>query len=187
MAKKMARIRRNEQKFRELILFISQRSEGDDTFGATKLNKLLFYADFLAYLEFGKPITGQTYQKLPWGPAPRHLIPTLEKMERDGEVVQATRKHFGRPQRRTIAMRSANLSRFTAEEVELVTTVIEHFSNTNAKEISGLSHLFIGWQAAEEGEEIPYQTVLIRKPELNATAIKRAKQLARKAKECVER
>ena len=36
----------NERKFRELILNISEQSEGDSTFGAVKLNKLLFYIDF---------------------------------------------------------------------------------------------------------------------------------------------
>ena len=34
-------------KFRELILYIAQESEGDPNFGATKLNKILFFCDFL--------------------------------------------------------------------------------------------------------------------------------------------
>ncbi len=50
-------------KLRELVLYLATLSEGDATFGKVKLNKLLFYADFNAYLKFGKPITGHEYQK----------------------------------------------------------------------------------------------------------------------------
>jgi hypothetical protein len=39
----------DDEKLRELILYVSTLSKDDDNFGATKLNKLLFYADFLAY------------------------------------------------------------------------------------------------------------------------------------------
>src|SRR5258708_19742785 len=66
-------IRPKDRKLAELILFISERSEGDPRFGAGKLNKLLFYSDFGAYRLFGKSITGQQYQNLSNGPAPRRL------------------------------------------------------------------------------------------------------------------
>jgi hypothetical protein len=32
----------DQRRFEELILFVARRCEGDSTFGATKLNKLLF-------------------------------------------------------------------------------------------------------------------------------------------------
>src|SRR5204863_5344149 len=66
-------IRPKDRKLAELILFISERSEGDPRFGAGKLNKLLFYSDFGSYRLLGKSITGQQYQKLSNGPAPRRL------------------------------------------------------------------------------------------------------------------
>jgi hypothetical protein len=59
----------DREKLRELILHVARRSEGDIAFGVTKLNKLLFFIDFLACLRFGKPITGEEYQKLDNGPA----------------------------------------------------------------------------------------------------------------------
>lgn len=65
----------DDKKLAEAILYISKKSEGDESFGATKLNKLLFYSDFMAFGKLGEPITGQDYQKLEHGPAPRHLLP----------------------------------------------------------------------------------------------------------------
>jgi hypothetical protein len=38
------------QKFKELILYLSDRSGDDADFGSTKLNKLLFFCDFRAIL-----------------------------------------------------------------------------------------------------------------------------------------
>jgi hypothetical protein len=38
--------RPDDEKLRELILYVSTLSENDPNFGAAKLNKLLFYTDF---------------------------------------------------------------------------------------------------------------------------------------------
>ena len=55
----------NEQKFKELVIYIAGRCESDPYFGAVKLNKLLFFSDFFAYAKLGNPITGAEYMKLP--------------------------------------------------------------------------------------------------------------------------
>ena len=74
-------IRPNDAKLVELILLISEWSQGDPKFGAIKLNKLLFHADFSAFLTTGEPITGQEYFALPQGPAPKRFKPITEKMK----------------------------------------------------------------------------------------------------------
>lgn len=53
------------------MLYIAKRSLTDPYFGYVKLNKILFYADFVAYGELGKPITGATYIRNLYGPTPR--------------------------------------------------------------------------------------------------------------------
>jgi hypothetical protein len=148
-------------KFRELVLFICQRSEGDVAFGATKLNKLLFYSDFLSYKKLGKPITGARYQRLPNGPAPRCLLPVLEDMQRVGEVAQSERNFFGRVQKRTMALRDPDLTLFSGSEIALVTELIEKCWNQNASWISEQSHRFMGWQLADDREDIPYSVALV--------------------------
>lgn len=152
----------DDEKLQELILFIAQRSEGDPLFGAVKLNKLLFYADFLAYATLGSAMTWHRYQKLKNGPAPRAMLPVLGKMESQGLIVQVDRSHFGKSQRRTIARRDANLSKFSADEIALVTDIIDHCRGKNAREMSLMSHKFAGWKLAEEGEDVPYEVMLAR-------------------------
>ncbi|MEX2139770.1 MAG: Panacea domain-containing protein [Pirellulales bacterium] len=152
----------DDDKFRELVLFICQRSEGDPQFGATKLNKLLFYSDFLAFRKLGKAITWHRYQRLPQGPAPRALLPLLADMEAAGDIARGERNYFGRVQKRTFALRDARLEEFTADEIALVSELIRDCWGKNATEISLMSHRFRGWKMAEDGEDIPYETVLVQ-------------------------
>src|SRR3954469_19633300 len=75
------------RKFKELMLYFSQRGLDDGlVIGSTKLNKLLFFADFRAFSEIGQPITGARYQKLEWGPAARELLPIRDELLKDGEA-----------------------------------------------------------------------------------------------------
>ena len=68
-------VARGAQRFRELIVYISQRSAEDPHFGAVKLNKILYHSDFRAYERFGVPLTGVCYFRLKAGPAPKALLP----------------------------------------------------------------------------------------------------------------
>ena len=77
---------KSDERLRELILYIADRSQTDPRFGATKLNKLVFFADFQSYAERGKPITGCQYMRLPNGPVPRHLIPIRDRLVEEGEL-----------------------------------------------------------------------------------------------------
>ena len=46
-----------EVRLLELILYVAEKCQDDPKFGATKLNKILWWADFLAYAQHGTPIT----------------------------------------------------------------------------------------------------------------------------------
>jgi uncharacterized phage-associated protein len=156
--------RADDRKFRELILHVARESEQDEHFGATKLNKILFYSDFWAYRKLGQSITGQQYQKLDKGPAPRRLLPIVRKMEARGDCVLAEREYFGRLQKILLALREPDLSLFSGAEIAIVHQVLERLRGLSATEVSELSHQFIGWQLAEEGEDIPYSTALLGQP-----------------------
>lgn len=155
------RIRPSDAKLRELILLISEWSQADPKFGAIKLNKLLFHADFSAFLTYGQPITGQEYFKLPQGPAPRRLKAITEAMKKTGEFAWQEISYFGHTQKKPIALRAADVSKFSGTDVSLVRQTVEKFWKMSATEISDQSHLFLGWKAAHLQETIPYTTALV--------------------------
>ncbi len=171
-------IHMDRRKFKELVVYLASKSEADPLFGDTKLNKLLYFADFLAYQHLGRPITGARYQKLQHGPAPRALLPIREELEREGAVRV---EHHGRalPRTVTVARRDANTDVFTPEELELVDEIIESLAGATAAEISELSHeQSPGWQLAEMHEDIPYESALISTEPPSSEVADRGRELA---------
>ena len=90
----------NAEKFRELLVYVSKKCEDDPTFGAVKLNKILYYADFAAYRLYDKPITGAKYRKLSEGPAPRELIAERDALLASGDAEIKEAAYFTGVQKR---------------------------------------------------------------------------------------
>ena len=84
-----------EEKLAELILYIAEKSSGDEGFGATKLNKILHAADFLAFAIRGEAITGVDYFHLAQGPAPRRYVPVREHLIEEDRLAIEERERFG--------------------------------------------------------------------------------------------
>ena len=169
-----------KDRFRELILYISQKCADDPTFGATKLNKILYFSDFLYYAYYGEAITGVEYQKLPNGPAPRKLLPVRNRMIKRGELgIQEVPLRRGNVQHRTVNLRAPRLNVFTPEQISLIDDVIELLGTADADGVSRLSHRMEGWIVAKDGETIPYSTVFVSAEPLNEVDVFRGQQLAR--------
>lgn len=169
MAMKKRQHKADEQKFKELVLYVAARSDEDPSFGAVKLNKILFYSDFLFFAETGKPITGMEYRKYPHGPAPAKMKVIKAQLEGDGAAYEYINPlQRGYRQRRLLANRKPDLSKFTAEEIATVDRVLEMFRFWTGRDVSEKSHCLPGWQLAKDAEEIPYFTALIpdNQPEL---------------------
>lgn len=172
---------RDWTKLDELILYIAERCSGDPRFGKIKLNKILFYADFSAYLRHGSSITGEDYIKQPHGPVPCHVEKRLAKLSgKDLEVVE--RDFYGRRQHRVVAKREARLNDFSAQEIALVDQTISHLEGFSGADVSELSHQFLAWQVAQIGEVIPYQAGLAIPGAATKEKLKIANELSPRAK-----
>ena len=148
----------SETKFRELVLYISEKSVDDPRFGAVKLNKILYFSDFEAYRRLGQSITGATYRKLSEGPAPREMLPQREVMLDSGDIAMEHRPYFAGVQQRVVPRRDIRTEMFRPDELAVVDETIEALWHMTAREASDFSHRELGWLAAAPGEEIPYDT-----------------------------
>lgn len=175
----MTEIQYDESKFRELLVHVADRSENDAAFGATKLNKLLFFCDFYAYAYLGAPISGAEYQKLKNGPAPRRLLPVQQQLTREGAVEVVKKQRTIYTQKTTVAKRPADLSAFTPEQLEVVDEVLDLFERFDNSTMSDISHrVSAGWNLADEGEEIPYETALISMEPPPPAALEKGREVA---------
>lgn len=143
-------------KLEELILFVARATGEDEHCCATKLDKILFYADFRAYDHLGQSITGRRYLKREGGPVPEGVASVVETMGRRGWCIWR--------EKGLTALREPDLGPFAPDELEIARAVIRELMPLSAAEVSERSHRFPGWQAAELGEEIPYDTVFVDEP-----------------------
>lgn len=166
----------SDERLRELILYVSQRCQDDSKFGATKLNKILYFADFIAYRMLGTPITGAEYQRLTWGPAPRQLRPIRDAMVEARELAIEVRKLRDFDQHRTVALKEPNLELFSAKEISLVDEIIHALWDHTAGEASMISHT-VAWEMVDDGESIPYQAAFLSPQGLSGQDVSRAEEI----------
>lgn len=146
----------DQEKFKRLVHYVIWRAGKRDWFGATKLNKVLWFADARAYVLTGKPITGARYTRQEYGPCPRAIMPTRDDLVADGaiRIVQEG------PLTRFVALVAPDTGIFTADELAAVDWWIDHISRDHtAGSISEASHDY-AWEIAAVGEEIPLYACL---------------------------
>lgn len=154
----------NEDKLKELVLYIADRCADDPRFGAVKLNKLLYLIDAFAYAEHGVPVTGVEYMKQEQGPVPRRFLPIKEEMKKQRWIAEIERPFHGmsKPQKRVIALRPANLDMFTAQEIAHVDGTIQEFWESTGRDLAEMTHRSRGWKIARQlGDIIPYEAAFL--------------------------
>ncbi|HEX8667210.1 MAG TPA: Panacea domain-containing protein [Allosphingosinicella sp.] len=167
---------RGRQRFRELIIYVASKSADDPHFGATKLNKILFYADMAAFERFGEPLTGMAYFRLDRGPAPMALKPIQRDLEQEGAIAVFERSVGNRQQIRTVAKREPDTDLFTDGELRLVDEIIASFEGMTADEASARSHK-IAWHVLSDRERIPYEAAFLSDDEPTVHDVAEAREL----------
>lgn len=160
----------NEQKFTEMLLYVADRLRSG---GATKLNKVLFFADFAHVRRTGAPITGARYQKLPWGPAPRRLVPVRDRLVDVGDAHLEHVEFLGRTLQRLMPDRAADVSVLTDEELATIDQVLADLDGLIAHQVGDLSHEEPGWRMVGEGETIPYEAALVGAAQVSTPTARR--------------
>jgi putative zinc finger/helix-turn-helix YgiT family protein len=126
----------DEDRFAEMVLQFA----GASGVFRTKLNKLLFYADFLSCKEFTVSISGAPYLAFQRGPVPQHYDWMTEDLEQRGEI-QTTEWASGEKSGEIItALRPADMSVFGDHERRVLDFVRAHFARATSKELTDLSH-----------------------------------------------
>lgn len=165
-------------RFKELILHVSRRCEAAERFGRVKLNKILFFLDFEAYLHFRAPISGQHYVVQEHGPTPESVRKACEELILAGDLIEVLRDAGGVTEFRPIARREPELSAFSGDEIALVDRVIDDNVNKTASALSDATHELAAWRAYPHMARIPFEAALHDPRELSWTEEDIASKLA---------
>lgn len=171
----------DRRKFKALVQYICYKCHDPSVLGATKLNKILWYSDIIAFAKTGVSITTETYVKQQHGPVPKHILQVIGELEADKAVAVREVAYYDYAKREYIALREPDISMFKPEEISIVDSVIDVVCHKHtAASISTGSHDAI-WKLAEIGEEIPLYTVFASElGEITEADVKWAKEVLSK-------
>lgn len=109
----------------------------------TKMNKLLFYADFLCYRRKGYGLTGLEYTALQFGPVPANwgnIYSSIPGVEMNEYVFPDQSSGI-----RLESQSEPDMSVFDEAQIEVLKDICTRFNGVNAGEISNISHKEKGW------------------------------------------
>lgn len=167
----------DKQKLKNLVHYICHKVKDPSKLGKTKLNKVLYYSDFLFYLQKYRPITGELYIKDKHGPVSKNLNQILRELEEEKKVFEREQAVIDFTRHELVSVKRPDISEFEPEEIALIDEIIETISNGYiAESISELTH-DEAWEAARHGEEIPYYTILGKESTPSNKAVEWAKDV----------
>jgi uncharacterized phage-associated protein len=139
------------EKLAAMISYLAQKGYG---IYKTKLNKLLFYGDFVNYYLHGHSISGSRYVHLPFGPVPDRY----ERMISDS-VMSGKIKVSGAPGDAQLISPTTDsqVDDLTSEEIETLDWVLQTFGSMSAGEITEQSHREKAYRFTKPGEEVAYE------------------------------
>ena len=108
----------------------------------TKMNKLLFYTDFLAYREHGMAISGLSYRAIKFGPVPDRWDKVYSEFPEIEQEFRQAGNFIGNILKSDIP---ADTSLFTEDELKILDTVCSRFGGNSSREISRVSHDEHAW------------------------------------------
>lgn len=124
----------------------------------TKLNKLLFYSDFLHYKEYGASITGVQYIHLPYGPVMDNYSYYFASLIHEDKSLRVEEKYFNDyVGELLISNEQPYLGVFAPSELRILAKVQEYFQDYSATSISKKAHQEKGYLETNELDIISYK------------------------------
>ena len=155
----------NLEKFKNILHYIIKECGDNPNVGRTVLYKLLYFSDFNFFEIYETKLTGESYKKLPHGPAPIHFPIAINELVKEEKILETTEpNYFGGLQYNYSSLKDPVMD-LKEKELEVIDDVIEKLSHMNANQISGYSHGDIPWRATNDYEIIKYAYVFYRDPE----------------------
>lgn len=143
----------NLEKFAEMVVYFAEQLKPYKT----KLNKLLFYADFLMFKQSCFSISGMQYRAIEMGPVPINFQSIFEYLDNKNVIdVISNEISNGKTAEQFIARkdRPFNSTLFSKEELAVVQHVANVFDQDSTTKIIEISHREKAWTMNEKERKL---------------------------------
>lgn len=158
---------KNMEKFKQVLLYVLGKTAGKPNIGMTALYKLLYFIDFDYYEKYEEQLMGLTYIKNHYGPTPREFVKVVEQMKKNDEIEEIQSRHFAYEQKKFLPHREPDLTKLSAQELEMIDDVLGRYGNLTAAQLTSISHEDTPWAVANDNEDIDYEHVFYRPEKLS--------------------
>lgn len=127
-------------RLKNIMLYLIERC--NDVYN-TKMNKLLFYVDFLSYKRRGIAMSGLAYKAIQYGPIPERynfIYASIDDIYSD--IVEFPSGYSGEVLKAAV---SPDMSVFSDDDIKILDQVVVAFKRSKANEISEISHKEDAW------------------------------------------
>lgn len=147
----------NERLYKNAVLYFIKYCN-NQYLHATKLNKLLYYLDFVHFRDHKKPVTGDVYIHQGYGPVPSQIDEVLTTLKSEGsidtkampyndeEMINFSLKNESKPDE----------SVFSQEQKKLLKQICDEFGNWPTEKIVAQTHLEAPWFYSKPYEIVDY-------------------------------
>ncbi len=126
-----------------------------------KLTKLLYLADVDHFLQYGRPITGDTQSALPFGPVPSCTLNLLNGLDdQHNDYVLA---YIGSGDRQFILREEPGTSCLTQSDKTILDAVLKQYGDMHTWALRDLTHKlpeYVECEVPGSSSPIPYETIL---------------------------
>src|SRR3989338_6167326 len=145
----------DERSYKNAVLFFIKYCN-NQYLHATKLNKLLYYLDFIYFRDHKKSVTGDVYIHQGYGPVPSRVDEILAGLRNEGAIDTEAVSHND-VERINFSLK--DISQFdetvcSSEQKKLLKQICDEFGNWSTEKIVAQTHLEAPWFYSK-----PYQVV----------------------------
>lgn len=145
-------IRFNIEKFMGAVEFFCSRVE----IFPTKLNKLLFYSDYLHYRNTLHSLTGAAYAHATYGPVPDDYKILLAMMEEELSILQSEEITEPYPGEKLTSIKTDHIKLLDDSELRILSEIEKSLGNLSCAALSDISHSEDAYNDTISGELIAY-------------------------------
>ena len=153
--------------FEKVAVIAPYFAEHTEGLYVTKLLKLFYYLDFIAYKLRGASVTNDTYLKMPYGPVPSAIKNNIDLLSAENILGQEhksklspyitlERDEDGNGTRIISKGKDYNLRKLANFEINLMKNIAETFKDTRAKTLSNQTHREKPWASTSDLSVIDY-------------------------------
>jgi uncharacterized phage-associated protein len=133
------------EKLTEMVVFFAESLAPYKT----KMNKLLFYADFAMFQKHGFSMSGTRYRAIEMGPVPHNFQSVFEYISNQGQIrIQAAEfsKGYTGEQFLPAPNRAFNSRLFSEQELQILHKVAQQFKEDSSRQLVEISHTEEAWE-----------------------------------------